>query len=90
MPALFEYNVCMLQYTIRNIPEYIDRIARGKSKKNHTSLNKVLLEALSRGLDVESDIEYHDMDDLAGTWITDPDTDTALASFNEIDESLWK
>lgn len=90
MPAFFAYNVCMLQYTIRNIPEHIDRMAREKSKKKHTSLNKILLDALQKGLDTENEIEYHDMDDLAGTWETDIDTDAALASFEEIDESLWK
>lgn len=80
----------MIQYTIRKIPEYIDRIARSQSKQNHKSLNSVLLEALSKGLDADQQIEYHDMDDLAGTWAADPDIDAALDSFNNIDKDLWK
>ena len=80
----------MIQYTIRKIPEYIDRIARDQSKKKHKSLNSVLLEALAKGLDTDKQIEYHDMDDLAGTWVADPDIDAALDSFNKIDEDLWK
>lgn len=80
----------MLQYTIRKIPEYIDRIARDQSRKEHKSLNSVLLEALSKGLDADKQIEYHDMDDLAGTWVADPETEDALASFDKIDEDLWK
>ena len=80
----------MKQYTIRKVPEYIDRIARDESKKKHSSLNSVLLEALSKGLDADKQIEYHDMDDLAGTWVTDPEIDAALAAFSEIDEYLWK
>ena len=90
MPAIFVYIVGMIQYTIRKIPEYIDRIARDQSKKEHKSLNSVLLEALSKGLDADKQIEYHDMDDLAGTWVADPGIDAALDSFNEIDEDLWK
>ncbi|MCK5249024.1 MAG: hypothetical protein KAJ98_03615 [Spirochaetaceae bacterium] len=80
----------MKQYTIRKVPEYIDRIARDESKKKHISLNSVLLEAISKGLDADKQIEYHDMDDLAGTWVTDPEIEAALAAFSEIDEYLWK
>ncbi|MCK5153635.1 MAG: hypothetical protein KAQ93_04690 [Spirochaetales bacterium] len=80
----------MIQYTIRKIPEYIDQIARDQSKKRHKSLNSILLEALSKGLDADKQIEYHDMDDLAGTWVADPGIDAALDSFNKIDEDLWK
>ena len=79
----------MKQYTIRKIPQHLDRIAREKSKETHESLNTVLLDALSKGLDIDGTMEYHDMDDLAGTWVEDPDIDAALASFNEIDEDLW-
>ncbi len=80
----------MIQYTIRKIPEYLDLIARDESKKKHKSLNSVLIEALSKGLSEDRQIEYHDMDDLAGTWIEDPGIDAALASFDEIDKDLWK
>jgi hypothetical protein len=90
MPTYYVYTIGMIQYTIRKIPDYIDRIARDQSKKEHKSLNKVLLEALSRGLDANKQIEYHDMDDLAGTWVSDPAIDAALDSFNEIDEDLWQ
>ena len=90
MPASFVYNIGMIQYTIRKIPDYIDRVAREESKKRHKSLNSVLLDALSKGLDADNQIEYHDMDDLAGTWAADPGIDAVLDSFNEIDEDLWK
>ena len=89
LPAYFVYSVCMKQYTIRKIPEYLDQIAREKSKKTHESLNTILLDALSKGLNADGNVEYHDMDDLVGTWVADPDIDVALASFKEIDEELW-
>ena len=58
-------------------------------KKTHESLNTILPDALSKGLNADGNVEYHDMDDLSGTWVADPDIDAALASFNEIDEELW-
>jgi len=79
----------MIQCTIRKIPQYLDLAAREKSKKTHKSLNSILLDALSKGLDTSGIAEYHDMDDLAGTWVADSDIDTVLASFNTIDEDLW-
>ena len=89
MPTLYAYNVGMIQYTIRKIPKYLDQVAREKSKKTHKSLNTILLDALSKGLDTSGIMEYHDMDDLAGTWAADPDIDAGLASFDIIDEDLW-
>ena len=89
MPANFVYNTGMKQYTIRKVPDYLDRIARRKSEKSHQSLNSVLLEALNRGLDAGEELKYDDMDDLIGTWVADSQTDTALESFNEIDDELW-
>lgn len=80
----------MIQYTIRRIPDYIDKIVRDQSKKKHKSLNSVLLEALSKGLNADNQVEYHDMDDLAGTWVADSGIDSALESFSKIDKNLWK
>lgn len=91
MYAKYIYNACMKQYTVRGISETIDATAREKSKKLGKSLNSVLLDALSRGLGVEEKAPvYNDMDDLSGTWIHDPDTESALEDFEKIDKSLWE
>lgn len=80
----------MKQYTIRRIPEHLDRTAREKAEKNRQSLNSVLLEALTKGLNADRDVEHHDMDDLIGTWVVDPETEAALKKFKTIDEELWR
>ena len=81
----------MKQYTIRRIPDSIDKTAREKAKKTNQSLNSTLIQALSRGLGMSNNnIVYHDMDDLAGSWIADPDIEAALKEFDKIDEELWK
>ena len=93
MPAYIIYIVVMktMQYTIRKIPEQVDRLVRQQAKKTHTSLNAVLLTILKRGVGAADEpVEYHDLDDLAGSWVADPDFDAAMEAFESIDEELWK
>lgn len=69
MPALFIYTAGMktTQYTIRKIPEQVDRLVRLHVKKTHQSLNTVLLAILKRGIGAADEpVEYHDLDELAG------------------------
>ena len=80
-----------MQYTIRGILPWMDERLRAKAKKERKSLNAVAVEILMRGLNPDNpEPEYHDMDDLIGTWVHDPDTDEALASMDTIDEELWR
>ena len=93
MPALITYIAGMktTQYTIRNIPEQVDRLVRQQVLKTHKSLNSVLLDVLKRGVGVADEpVEYHDLDELAGSWVADPDFDAAMEAFESIDEELWK
>ena len=79
------------QYTIRNIPEQVDRLVRQQVVKTQKSLNAVLLDVLKRGVGVADEpVEYHDLDELAGSWVADPDFDAAMEAFESIDEELWK
>ncbi len=92
MPAINIYVAGMktTQYTIRNIPEQVDRLVRQQAKKSHKSLNAVLLTALQRGVGLADEpVEYHDLDELAGYWVADPDFDAAMEAFESIDEELW-
>ncbi len=93
MPAPITYSEGMktMQYTIRQVPPQIDRLIRQQAKKNHTSLNGVLLAILERGVGAANEpIEYHDLDELAGTWVADPEFDAAMEAFESIDKELWK
>lgn len=79
------------QYTIRGISDKLDDKVREESVKYRKSLNGVLLDALAKGLGVsEKPLVFHDMDDLAGTWVEDEAFDEALAAFEAVDEALWK
>jgi hypothetical protein len=79
------------QYTVRSVPERIDRVLRQKARQERKSLNQVALEALAAGTGVAGTaVEYHDLDALAGIWIEDQGFDEALAALDQIDYGLWK
>ena len=63
----------MAQYTIRNVPDYLDHELRSWARRKGMSLNEAALEAMKRGVGVsEKAVEYNDLDDLIGTWKADP------------------
>ena len=79
------------QYTIRNVPEPVDRAIRQKAEKSRKSLNAVLLDILKGGAGMaEQPVEHHDLDELIGSWVPDPEFDAAMKAFESVDEDLWK
>ena len=80
-----------IQYTLRKVPPQIDRELRKRARKEHRSLNEIALEALKQGLGLDGQpVRYHDLDDLAGTWVHDPAFDRAIESMDQVDPALWK
>ena len=80
-----------MQYTIRAVPDVIDRALRRRAKREAKSLNSVVVEALARGLELDAKpVEHTDLDHLIGTWQDDPGFDPAIAVFERIDEDAWK
>jgi plasmid stability protein len=81
-----------LQYTVRNIPEHVDRALRRKAGEGGKSLNEVLRDALIRaaGVAEPANPRYTDLDALAGTWVDDPGFDEAVKAQDQVDASLWR
>ena len=80
-----------MQYTIRGIPPRFDVVVRREAADSHQSLNAVLIKALERGLNLGAEPTRHDdLNDLAGSWVKDPEFDKAMADMNKVDEALWK
>ena len=80
-----------LQYTIRSVPASVDRALRNRARSEDKSLNQAALEALQRGAGLAPDIQvYTDLDDLIGTWESDPEFDRALAAQDVVDRRLWR
>ena len=93
MPAFQAYNAGMSekQYTIRGISERLDKRLRERAAKERRSLNETALEALKAGIGLtEHPVRYADLDDLAGTWVNDPEFDRAIEEMDRIDPELWK
>lgn len=79
------------QYTIRSVPEAVDRAVRQRAKQESKSLNAVVVEAIARGLELDAKPAVHtDLDDLIGTWQEDSEFDRAVAAFDRIDDDAWK
>jgi len=80
-----------MQYTIRNIPDYLDASLRDAARREGKSLNEVAVAALVRGAGlVEHKHVKRDLSDIAGTWREDPAFDSAIAEQQKIDEALWR
>lgn len=87
--ACIAYNRCM-QYTIRNVPDYLDAALRSAARDQAKSLNEVMLDALARGAGVgHVPSRKRDVSDIVGTWVEDPAFDAAVAEQDTVDESMW-
>ena len=79
------------QYTLRGIPDALDRALRRRARQEGKSLNRTAVDLLAQGLGVSSHPSGHDgLDDLAGTWVDDPDFDKAILDMDRIDPHLWR
>ena len=79
------------QYTVRSVPENVDRAIRQRARREAKSLNAVILETIARGLQLDAKPTGHtDLDHLIGTWMEDPEFDRAVADFERIDEDSWR
>jgi plasmid stability protein len=79
------------QYTLRDVPEAVDRELRSRATRERQSLNAVALRVLAIGLGIgEQPACFRDLDALAGTWIEDPGFDDALRDMDTVDKDLWQ
>ena len=80
-----------MQYTLRNIPPYLDDALRQRANDQGKSLNEVAVEILLEGLGMTGKpVKRRDLGDVAGTWETDPEMDAALLEQRQIDPDLWR
>jgi plasmid stability protein len=79
-----------MQYTLRNIPDYLDAALRTKAREQGKSLNEVAVLALVIGAGLgESSRKKRDLSDIAGTWNEDPAFANVIAEQDTVDESMW-
>ena len=74
------------QYTIRQIPSAVDKSLRRKSRIERKSLNAVVIETLSAGLQLGGEpVRHDDLDFMAGSWVEDKNFDEAIAAQDCVD-----
>jgi hypothetical protein len=80
-----------IQYTLRSVPERTDQLLREAAATYGTSINQMALDLISKGVGANAGVaEYHDLDDLIGSWVQDPECDKALAEMDRVDAELWQ
>jgi hypothetical protein len=80
-----------IQYTVRNVPDRVDAKLRERAAEYGVSLNDASLAALKKGAGIaDAPALHHDLDDLAGTWVRDPDGERALDEMRQLDEKMWQ
>ena len=79
-----------MQYTLRNVPDYVDAALRRTAQRQGKSLNEVAVQALANGAGLsDSPRPRRSLADIAGTWQEDPAFNTAIAEQQVVDEKLW-
>ena len=77
-----------IQYTVRGIPQEVDRALRRKAAQRKLSLNQIIVEELTAGTTgLRKRADFHD---LAGRWTADPTFDEIIATQRQIDPDKWK
>ena len=80
-----------MQYTVRGIPEEVDKAARECAKREGLSLNEVLLRALRTALGVEANPEAkRDLSDVAGQCSIDEETRAFFDEQRQVDPEVWE
>ena len=73
-----------IQYTVRDVPHRLDARLRETAAEYGVSLNEASLVALKKGTGLTDDPAlHHDLDDLAGTWVRDPESERALEEMRQ-------
>ena len=79
-----------IQYTVRGIPEKVDRALRDKAYRKKISLNQLLVEELSAAVSQAGARKRRSLKGIAGAWKPDPEFDRVLEEQRQIDRSLWE
>lgn len=77
------------QYTIRNVPDHVDRVLRQRAQASHVSFNQVALEALIAG--VGEAIPRRDLTRIAGSMPAEEADalEEEIRRQHRVDPELW-
>ena len=80
-----------MQYTLRNLPEHLDRAIRERARRENKSMNEVAVEALLRAFGMLGERPaQRDLSDVAGTWQADREMESVFEEQRRVDPELWR
>lgn len=86
------YHACMNtntpQYTLRNVPDTVDRYLRKRAKLSGRSLNQTIIDELSERAGVTNDAHHAAVDSL--DWFIGSGIDAAIISAFESEDTIQK
>ncbi len=83
----------MIQITLRQIPENLNKQLRILAQQNNTSLNKTIICLLQKALGLpENSRKARDLSDLKGTWDSAQadEFEANIKFFEQIDREIWE
>lgn len=77
---------------MRGVPSDVARALEHERRRSGRSLNRIVIEILSRALGLEGGAAKNGLERLAGTWSEEEfaEFEAATKCFGEIDEALWR
>ena len=80
-----------IQYTIRNIPEPVDKVIRKRSKQSNKSFNQTVVDLLSLQIFGTTELPEDDnFDFLFNKNTLDNSFDAVIKDISKVDKKLWK
>ena len=86
--TLLVVSLFIIRHLVQSPPAEVDHALRVKAAQRKQSLNRVVLDELTRAL-VGKPVRT-DFSDLVGKWVPDPGFDKVIASQRKIDAGKWK
>ena len=87
----------MKQFTLRSIPDEVEKTVRKEAERKGVSLNKAIIALLERSVGTKvpqkkKRVSYHDLDHLAGLWSREEAVpfDKTLKAQRKVEAELWK
>lgn len=77
-----------VQYTIRGIPQEVDRLLKERAKNRKVSINQLVVEELTKA--TIGEVRFGDFSDLVGRWKPDPQFDEAIESQRQVNPDDWR
>ena len=89
--------MALKQITVRGVGVELHKLIKAEANRRGLSVNRYVLHVLREAVGLgdgqyNNDLEFHDLDHLAGTWTSDENElfERQLVSQRKVDAELWQ